>query len=450
MPSDVTPTRKPDSNPPRKAVLRLFLILALVQVAVTTSVLVAGRMKLMPSQFSADGLGAFAADGSVYKDEVMELAQVLKADGLRAWARWPTQLHVRIYSLPLVVLSRWMGFNILAVEPVNLIYYLAILFLVFKLGETMLDRRVGILAATIVGLWPSFLLHTTQLLRDPLLIAAFLILMGGLAFCLRHGYQWQKGVAAGVACAVAVVVIRIVRMPMWDVLWAIALISTCLVVIGFIRFRAVQLGSVLFLALIFAALLVTPHFQYALRDQQRVPMRRVMLPEEIQKLPLADQIARRREGFGLQVSNSGGVEASSAGSDLNNNDHFTSPKDILLYIPRAALVGFFAPFPNMWWAAGKQVGLSGRLLAGAESILTYLIEGFAVIGFWNRRKDLSLWFLSLAAAVGVVALGLIVSNMGAMYRLRYPFWILIVIVGASGMMDLFAAWQRRRKLSLRY
>ncbi|PYS24652.1 MAG: hypothetical protein DMF72_04250 [Acidobacteria bacterium] len=281
MPANAPPTRKSESVF-SKSTLRLLLMMAILHVVVTTAVFVVGKRAWMPSQFDSNGLGSFASDGFTYQDEVMELAEILKTQGVRVWATWPTQLHVRIYSLPLVVLSRWTGFNVLAVEPVNLIYYLAILLLVLKIGETVIDRRTGILAAAIVGLWPSFLLHTTQLLRDPLLITVFLVFILGLTRCLKSGYRWQKGLIAGVLCAIAIVVIRIVRMPMWDVLWATALIATVLIVFKMLRNRGAWVGASLFLGLVFVTILVTPHFQASLRNQQRVKNRRVLLPEEVQ------------------------------------------------------------------------------------------------------------------------------------------------------------------------
>ena len=41
-------------------------------------------------------------------------------------------------------------------------------------------------------------------------------------------------------------------------------------------------------------------------------------------------------------------------------------------------------------------------------------------------------FLFLVITIGAVALGLVVANMGALYRLRYPFWILLIVLGAGG------------------
>jgi hypothetical protein len=235
-------------------------------------------------------------------------------------------------------------------------------------------------------------------------------------------------------------------MAMWDVLWVIALTAMGLIIFKLVRTRAAWLGATVFLALVFSTLLITPHFQASLRDQQAVKGPRGLSPEQVQMLPVEEQIAQRRAAFAIQLSKDGSMEPSSAGSDLNINLRFTTTTDMIRYLPRAVLIGFLAPFPNMWLARGKQVGLSGRLLSGAESILTYLIECLAVIGLWNRRRNPSAWFLLLAASVGIVSLGLVVSNIGAMYRIRYSFWILIVIIGAAGALDLIGRWKRRRNL----
>ena len=70
------------------------------------------------------------------------------------------------------------GYTPLSVELLNLCCYLFAVCLVFAIGKELADERVGMIAAITVGLWPSFLLHTTQLLKEPLFIS------GGLAFIL--------------------------------------------------------------------------------------------------------------------------------------------------------------------------------------------------------------------------------------------------------------------------
>jgi hypothetical protein len=43
-----------------------------------------------------------------------------------------------------------------------------------------------------------------------------------------------------------------------------------------------------------------------------------------------------------------------------------------------------------------------------------------------------MWLLFLVATIGMLALGLVVVNAGALFRLRYAFWILVVIISSRG------------------
>jgi hypothetical protein len=423
-----------------------FLILpaAVWHVLVTTSVFLIGKFGLVPGQFDPKGLGNFASDGFAYRAEVVELCSVLKNEGVIAWATWPTQLHLRLYSLPLAALNGGTRFDILTIEPLNLIYYLAILVMVFKLGEIVFNYRTGLMAAAMVALWPSFLLHTTQLLRDPLLVSAVLMLMLTIMLCLKRDYAWHRGILLGVAGTAAIVLIRIVRLPMWPMLLAIIVLAVLFLVIRLIRLRRFPLGNVAFAVMMIAAIMITPRFQNAFHNQQMLKRPRIIVPEEVQALPVSEQIAARRQGFELRLDSSGEPVPSEAGSDIDTGVHFQSVADIIRHVPRAAVVGFFAPFPNMWLGAGKEVGASGRLLSGFETLLTYMIECLALFGLWRERKHLSAWLLFLVVTLGAVALGLVVANIGALYRLRYPFWALLIILGAGGASHLVGRRDRRR------
>jgi hypothetical protein len=467
----------PDESRPRfasrRARLTLVLAAAIFHVSVSTTVLMIGESSLGSGQFDQRGLGTFASDGFTYQNEVVELCGVLKNQGVVAWATWPTQLHVRLYSLPVAFLNGGTHFDILTIEPLNLFYYLTILILVCKLGEIVFNYRTGLSAAVVVAIWPSFLLHTTQLLRDPLLITAFLILMLGLTLCLKREYTtrpafptaaaqraasrlwftsyararklqagslqydqasqpWTRGLVIGFAGAASIVVIRIVRLPIWPMLWAVIIVAVSFLIFRFIRQRRFPVGNVVMAIIMIATILITPRFQNAFHNQQVVKKPRLILPEEVQELPVKEQIAIRRNGFGVQLDPSGAIVPSDAGSDIDQGIQFNGTADIFRHIPRAAAVGFFSPFPNMWFGAGKQVGGGGRRLSGFETLVSYMIECLALFGLWRARGDLSAWFLFLVITLGAVALGLVVGNVGALYRLRYPFWTLLIIFGASG------------------
>jgi hypothetical protein len=417
----------------RRRLRLLILAAAVLHISVTLAVFTVGKSQLMPAQIDESGLGRFASDGYIYKTEVIELRDVLKNQGLAAWATWPTQLHVRLYSLPMVVIPR---FSILAVEPVNLIYYLAILVLVFKLGEAVFDRQAALLAAVIVAIWPSFLLHTTQLLRDPLLISSVLVVMWSITQCLRNDPAWHRGVLLGIAGTMAIVCIRIVRLPMWDLLCVIIVVALVLLLVRSIYRRHVAIGTVCFAVLVIAAVVITPRFQSSFRNQQNVKTKPTLIPEEVAKLPIEGQILARRQGFQIRFDDDGNIIPADDGSKIDRDVGFNSLGDIVRHIPRGAVVGFFAPFPNMWFTSGQQVGYAGRLVSAFETLLTYAIECLALFGLWSRRKQPAAWLLFFVVVAGSTALGLVVTNIGALYRLRYPFWIPLVILGAGGVIYL--------------
>lgn len=415
-----------------------------MHVSVTLTVFAIGRYQLSPSQIYPTGIGKFASDGLIYEGQVVELSKILKSDGLRAWATWPTQLHVRLYSIPLSVVSGWGSFNILTIEPLNLIYYLAILILVFKIGEGVLDFRSGLIAAAIVALWPSFLLHTTQLLRDPLLILSVLVLVWSVVQSLRRELSWRGGLLLGFASIAAIVSIRIVRLPMWYVIVAAVAGAAVLLVVRAVQSKHFPRGATAFALLIIVAVAITPKFQPFFHNQQESRISSVAQHEELQKLPLDEQIALHRDAFKWKLDADGEARPAEDGSRIDTDVSFHTAGDIIRQVPRAIIVGFFAPFPNLWLRAGKQVGYSGRVIAGIEMLMTYMIEFLALFGLWTARKNLSAWFLVIVIGLGATALGLVVNNMGAMYRLRYPFWVLMVILGAVGICFLFGRFRNQR------
>jgi hypothetical protein len=142
--------------------------------------------------------------------------------------------------------------------------------------------------------------------------------------------------------------------------------------------------------------------------------------------PVWARVAARRSKFIEQGQQSGSM--------IDGDVMFSGSWDILKYIPRAMTIGFFAPFPTMWFTPGYNVGLIGRVMAGLETSLSYVIELLACIFFWRNRRRLDVWLLVLTVTVAVLALGLVVANLGTLYRIRYAFWILMLIMAVPVLM----------------
>lgn len=48
---------------------------------------------------------------------------------------------------------------------------------------------------------------------------------------------------------------------------------------------------------------------------------------------------------------------------------------------------------------------------------------------------MKVWLVFLVATIGMLALGLVVVNAGALFRIRYVFWMMLIVIAARGMLD---------------
>lgn len=435
------------------SLLRLLIAAAILHLSFTAALMVMGRYAVLPDNLDRNGIGiSFAADSTDYLNYCRWLVNKLESTGVSAWLKAEPGLHVKLYSLSYAVTGRWLGYNILGAEPLNLFYYLLILALVFALGREVFNREAGILAAGMAALWPSLLLHTTQLLRDPLFLILFLTIILISASWLTRDYSWQRGLLAGIAGGVASALVWLVRSQMWEVMLCAALISAAFLIIRQLRDRRLLAGNLISALLLCSFMIAAPAAGRALNiysypaeqgmaadraksgtagdanastdDRQAKPAQPILPPGS----PLPARVGFLRHKFLFLYQG--------AGSNIDTSVEFNSLSDILLYLPRAIMIGLFAPFPNMWFESGAQVGLEGRLLSGFETLLVYLLEILAVLAIWRWRKNLQPWLLLLIILMGAAALGLVVANIAALYRMRFGFWLLLIILGAEGLRQI--------------
>jgi hypothetical protein len=441
----------------RRNLVRLMVMAATLHLLLVIGIYSMGRFGLWPTMFDANGIGIpFAADCIGYRLEAISLTQTLTQQGIVPWLGASSQFlvnpfHLKIYSLSFIALGPLLGDNILAVEPLNLFYYLSILYLVFMLGREVFNEGAGLLAAWAVAFWPSLLLHTTQLFRDPLFIAAMLGLTLLCTRWLTRDCSWLGGLKTGMVGSVLTILLWLLRREMWEVVVAILLVTACLLVVKQFRQRPFIAGNLLGVALllivtlslpqIWAVIEQTNHRQSqdsaaTINDELSAAQDQPGVAPGVQPVPpgsgLQSRITQLRHGF---ISDS-----PQAGSNVDAEVEFNSLGDIIRYLPRAAMIGFLAPFPKAWFIAGSQVGLKGRILSGLETLLMYIAMLLGVVALWHHRRQLSVWLLLLVAGAGLTALGLVVANVGTLYRMRYAYWILLIILGAEGWRQVSARW----------
>jgi hypothetical protein len=428
--------------------LGLLIAAAIFHLVVTATIYALGRYAVLPRTFDTNGIAvSFAQDGLEHRADAAALSELLRRFYLRDWLTAPLAFHVKLYSICFALFGPWSGLTIISAEPLNVLCYLAILILVFQLGREAFNPRAAIIAAATIGLWPSLLLHTTQMLKDPLFIVGMLAFILINLRLLSRSFSWAGALLAGAGSGLIAVFVWLARDNMGQLLIATALFGAAMLIARQLqerRVRATNLtGMALLLLMTISVTRVVPKFKkpdgpqtaaVTMVKQDDQPSGRAGT-ETSEALPtnsrsgLVARVGALRHRFVLMYPNSS--------SNIDSNVQLTNIGDLIRYLPRAAAIGFFAPFPNMWLASGKQVGSAGRLLSGIESLAMYAVEGLAIVGLWRGRRRFSVWLLVSIAAMGVIALGLVVVNVGALYRLRYVFLIPIIIVAAKGVTDLF-------------
>jgi hypothetical protein len=431
--------------------LRLLIAAAIFHLAITTTVFTLGRRALLPGTFDANGIAvSFASDGVGYREDAALLGEVFRRGVFHQWFAAPYPLHVKLYALCFAAFGPVLGFNILSGEFLNLFYYLGSLIVVCKLGEEIFARRAGLIAAGAAALWPSLLLHTTQVLKDPLFIFAMLGLVLIMTRLLTRTYSWRESLLSGMTGALLAALLWETRSDLGPVL-----VASIILVAGLFLLRQFQserwltanlAGVLLLMTFTAGAILWLPVYRDSdnPRHREREAARQAMPAKtqpSIHWWQTAAQVGSVRERFVASYPD--------ASSNIDANVKLTTTLDVIRYLPRAAEIGLFAPFPNMWFTTGDSVGSIGRSLSGLETLFLYALEALAVVGLWRGRRQLSVWLLFSIALLGAIALGLVVVNIGSLYRLRYVFLILLIILAAEGMERILDILRKRQTLMKR-
>lgn len=439
--------------------LQLVMIASVLHVFLAAGLFIAGRAQLAPTLVDRDGIiDSFAHDSYEYQSGAIQLAQLLRSGEFANWATAAQPVHVKILAIPFSLLGQLSGYGTLSAEPYNVLCYAAVVGLVFALGREVYSRRAGLLAGTAVAVCPTFLLHTTQLLKDSLFIAGALVFVLCVTTWLTRTYSPILAVIVAVLTMFMLLLLFLVRGNVAMVMLAVGLVGLALLILRQYLLRRLLLWnmiatlSVLLPALLFLSFYSNrtsekvKQFQVADIGQPKIIAEtNAQVPTLILRVPGptkqrsdtvgarwgdgADMMARRISAMRSRFA----ASYPDSGSGFDAGKEFRNFNDLLGYLPRALKIGLWAPFPYSWVSAGRRVGNMGTLLAAAETFLIYLCQALALLAVMREPRRPALWFLVAISTLGVTALALIVPNLGALYRFRYTFWILVVIGAMAGL-----------------
>ena len=417
-----------------KAQLRWLLYVgAIFHIAVVAFIVFIGNTDWISGLFTSQGIGTFNIDNIPYIQQIEVLVNAIYKDGFGILFSASVELNVKLYAISFFVLSPLFGYSILSAELINLFYYLSIIFMMYSLARNIYNHQAGMVAAIVVGLWPSFVIHTTQLLKTPLFITGILVLLLTNTYGYRKKLRLKNALLSAGLYLLSVTILLTLfdnsgRIPLIIVIVVIGLVGILCYRVYSLKPKAkVLLGSILIAAISF--LIVFPLLSRNI--SQAEPSAGFLVVESNNYF---DRVIDQVDGAAAEI---GALRRRfitlypQAGSNIDTHYTIADLDDLVRYLPRAAAIGFFAPFPNMWFVDGM-IGVSPRVLSGVETLLMYAVYAMALIGLWHARRDFSVWYLVSVAIVGIVTLGIIVLNVGALFRIRYSFWMILIVLGAGG------------------
>ena len=444
---------------PSSAGRRLLLAAALLHITLALGLFWAGRMQLAPGFIDRDGIVAsFAFDTYEYQRDALRMLEVLRQRGVVAWASNPELIHVKLISILFAVLGPVFGYSPLTAEPLNLLCYLSVIGLTLALGREIGNARIGQSAAVVVALWPTLLLHSLQLLKDTLFIAAALALVLCVTTWLTRTHSPRRAIVTLASTLVAIVLLVYVRSSFAIVIVGVVLLGSALLVVRqIVEKRPLYWNMVGPLGLLVVGVLLInfqttgigqkfKHYPSNEAGEAKAAANRlIQVRTSVTYLPRTNfeaspptytgKLSDRSHRMALRIGSVRDrfvARYTTSGSNIDTHVRFRDLKGLISYAPRAFVVGCCAPFPKMWLVSGQRVGSVGRLLGGAETLVMYVIGLLALFAVVRPPHRLAASFLLSVTILGVTLVGLVVPNIGALYRFRYVFWVLLIILGVKG------------------
>jgi len=139
------------------------------------------------------------------------------------------------------------------------------------------------------------------------------------------------------------------------------------------------------------------------------------------------------------------LDGGNVGSAIDANVQIIDFYSALKYLPRAAQIGFLAPFPKDFLASGNSVGRIGYILSGVEMLLWYFILfGFFYSLFVNVSIFRQLIPVFIFSFTIIILLAYVVPVVGALFRMRQGYMIPFYIYGIYGLQLIYNRFSMRQ------
>lgn len=397
------------------------------------------------------GQGLVEGDSAYFHSVAVDLAERIRLHGWAEWRPYPTSGATGNVAL-LAAMYVLFGADPSLMVPVNAAIHALAGTMLFMLGCKLWTGRVGTLAGMIAGtlyiVFPSALNWYGQIHKDGFALAGtLLVLYAWIAAELGEAGRRQSAIAVAIVLAGLALIMFVRPYNLMLVFGGVLVMLAFKLGSAWKDFGSAERRRILTLQVALAILVglaayVAPRTgadeqSYAawnrtgvLKDWQwrMTPW----MPETIEKY--VEVMARTRAGL---ISGGQNIQA---GSLYDIDALPASTPQVAAYAPRALQIALFAPFPTHWF---EKLSVT-RLVAVGEMAIWYLIAPGLLLALWLARSRGVMAVIVFSLAL-LTLYGITIANVGTLYRIRYLYLFLLMLVGLAGWLSFFA---RRGWLSM--
>ncbi|MDZ4306142.1 MAG: lipid II flippase MurJ [Pseudomonas sp.] len=391
-------------------------------------------LPMMPDMHAGHGL--MRDDAIYFHDVAVAMAERIRALGWSEWRLVPSGAATGNVGL-LAGLYALLGPEPAFFLPLTSAFHAMGAVLVLLIALQVLPSRGGVCAGLVAGffflVFPSALVWFGQNHKDSFAIAGFLLALLAFLRCLDSA-DFYRLLLNSLLFLLGLGLVAIMR-PHLVLIYLVAFSCAlaCLFAASLAR-RELRdwAGLVRAIALIclgFLFMTVAPSSN-ALVDQDMRDVEGNLLADwqwrQSDYVPArVDSLLKKVSAMRTHFVNYG--NAVEAGSIVDGDVKPQSAEQAVAYLPRALVVGLFAPFPDFWI---EKLSLP-RIIGALETLMFYLLFP-GILFILRHRMSRPLLVCLVVAGVVLVVNTFVSPNMGTLHRVRYGQWFVFLLVGACG------------------
>jgi putative peptidoglycan lipid II flippase len=391
---------------------------------------------LLPSLHAGNGL--MSQDSMYFHQSAIALAEEIRHNGWGAWGIWPNPYATGNVAVLGAVYALF-GYKPILLLPLNAFLHACSGLCLMLIGRQLFSGNHAKYGSLVAGclyiIFPSSLNWYAQNHKDEYAaLGFFLLVLAGIR--LLKAKEW-KGFLPTFFLTLTGLMLTIFVRP--NNLQLFVFLGTGIVVFGAlnaIKSKAKFAPVVVYAALIFAStafIKVSPHQETSAPQNIAGDFAKSWKWIDTPEIPkIVDNTFAKLAN--IRVFMAANALKGGAGSMLDVERMPSDFYSVIEYFPAAGLNGLLAPYPSSWAINKSFLWMIGVI----EIAICYLIFPGALWLLWWNRENLGLWWILLATYAVLTIEAFLISNLGTLHRIRYPFIFIFILFGCIGWSSFLA------------